>query len=99
MLLLLQERQVVSALALRGVHVVMGVTNMASGKEAKEATVKEIPTAKIEAMDGIGPQFVGIYEEVCIGVHFIRSSSESPHVGHVKDDRVNFLLLHSPSLS
>ncbi|KAE9451687.1 hypothetical protein C3L33_16417, partial [Rhododendron williamsianum] len=38
-------------LALRGVHVVMGVRNMASGKEAKEAMVKEIPTAKIEAME------------------------------------------------
>ncbi|KAF7131514.1 hypothetical protein RHSIM_Rhsim09G0199400 [Rhododendron simsii] len=38
-------------LALRGVHVVMGVRNMASGKEAKEAIVKEIPTAKIEAME------------------------------------------------
>ncbi|XP_058181955.1 short-chain dehydrogenase TIC 32, chloroplastic-like [Rhododendron vialii] len=38
-------------LALRGVHVVMGVRNMAFGKEAKEAIVKEIPTAKIEAME------------------------------------------------
>ncbi|KAI8540504.1 hypothetical protein RHMOL_Rhmol09G0268800 [Rhododendron molle] len=38
-------------LALRGVHVVMGVRNMASGNEAKEAIVKEIPTAKIEAME------------------------------------------------
>ncbi|KAI8540388.1 hypothetical protein RHMOL_Rhmol09G0259800 [Rhododendron molle] len=38
-------------LALRGVHVVMGVRNMASGKEAKEAIVKEIPTAKIESME------------------------------------------------
>lgn len=38
-------------LALRGVHVVMGVRNMSAGKEVKEAIVKEIPTAKVDAME------------------------------------------------
>ncbi|KAL7003444.1 Short-chain dehydrogenase TIC 32, chloroplastic [Sarracenia purpurea var. burkii] len=38
-------------LALRGVHVVMGVRNVAAGKEVKEAIVKEIPAAKIDAME------------------------------------------------
>lgn len=38
-------------LALCGVHVVMGVRNMASGNDVKAAIVKEIPTAKIEAME------------------------------------------------
>lgn len=37
-------------LALRGVHVVMGVRNMAAGKEVKEAIIKETPSAKIDAM-------------------------------------------------
>ncbi|KAF7116648.1 hypothetical protein RHSIM_RhsimUnG0020000 [Rhododendron simsii] len=37
-------------LALHAIHVPMGVRSMASGKEVKEAIVKEIPTAKIEAM-------------------------------------------------
>ncbi|RVX01906.1 Short-chain dehydrogenase TIC 32, chloroplastic [Vitis vinifera] len=38
-------------LALRGVHVVMGVRNMAAGQEVKEAIVKEIPTAKVDVME------------------------------------------------
>ena len=38
-------------LALRGVHVVMGVRNMEAAGEVKEAIVKEIPTAKIDAME------------------------------------------------
>ena len=38
-------------LALRGVHVVMGVRNMAAAKEVKEAIVTEIPTAKVDAME------------------------------------------------
>lgn len=38
-------------LALRGVHVIMGVRNMAAGKDVKEAIVKEIPTAKVDAME------------------------------------------------
>ncbi|GLU24287.1 hypothetical protein SLE2022_402350 [Rubroshorea leprosula] len=38
-------------LALRGVHVVMGVRNMATGREVKEAIIKEIPTAKVDAME------------------------------------------------
>ncbi|KAK9291340.1 hypothetical protein L1049_019285 [Liquidambar formosana] len=36
--------------ALRGVHVVMAVRNIAAGREVKEAIVKEIPTAKVDAM-------------------------------------------------
>ncbi|PRQ60130.1 putative very-long-chain 3-oxoacyl-CoA reductase [Rosa chinensis] len=38
-------------LALRGAHVIMGVRNMAAGKDVKDAIVKEIPTAKIDAME------------------------------------------------
>ncbi|GMY07242.1 short-chain dehydrogenase TIC 32, chloroplastic-like isoform X5 [Fagus crenata] len=38
-------------LALRGVHVIMGVRNMVAGKDAKEAIVKKIPTAKVDAME------------------------------------------------
>ncbi|XP_057446159.1 short-chain dehydrogenase TIC 32, chloroplastic-like [Lotus japonicus] len=38
-------------LALRGVHVIMGVRNMIAGKNLKEAIIKEIPTAKVEAME------------------------------------------------
>ncbi|KAK8497860.1 hypothetical protein V6N12_055710 [Hibiscus sabdariffa] len=38
-------------LALRGVHVVMGVRNVAAGRDVKEAIVKEIPTAKVDAME------------------------------------------------
>lgn len=37
-------------LALRGVHVVMAVRNMAAGGEVKEAIIKEIPTARVKAM-------------------------------------------------
>ncbi|KAG6746509.1 hypothetical protein POTOM_051050 [Populus tomentosa] len=38
-------------LALRGVHVIMGVRNMAAGRDVKEAIVKEIPLAKVDAME------------------------------------------------
>ncbi|XP_074319686.1 short-chain dehydrogenase TIC 32, chloroplastic-like [Silene latifolia] len=38
-------------LALRGVHVVMGVRNMAAGKDVKEAISRDIPSAKIDAME------------------------------------------------
>ncbi|KAI3471151.1 hypothetical protein Pfo_027814 [Paulownia fortunei] len=38
-------------LALRGVNVVMGIRNMASGKELKETIIKEIPAAKVDAME------------------------------------------------
>lgn len=38
-------------LAMRGVHVVMAVRNMAAGKDVREAIVKEIPVAKVEAME------------------------------------------------
>uniref|UniRef100_A0A803PJD5 Short-chain dehydrogenase TIC 32, chloroplastic n=2 Tax=Cannabis sativa TaxID=3483 RepID=A0A803PJD5_CANSA len=38
-------------LALRGVHVIMAVRNMAAGRDVKEAIVKEIPTAKVDAME------------------------------------------------
>ncbi|KAK6925837.1 Short-chain dehydrogenase/reductase SDR [Dillenia turbinata] len=38
-------------LAKRGVHVVMGVRNMAAGKDVKEAIVKEIPAAKVDAKE------------------------------------------------
>ncbi|KAJ4705997.1 Short-chain dehydrogenase TIC 32 chloroplastic [Melia azedarach] len=38
-------------LALRGVHVIMAVRNVAAGKNVREAIVKEIPTAKVDAME------------------------------------------------
>ncbi|KAK8583478.1 hypothetical protein V6N12_067750 [Hibiscus sabdariffa] len=38
-------------LALRGVHVVMGVKNMTAGREVKEAIAKRNPDAKIDAME------------------------------------------------
>ncbi|KAG6753536.1 hypothetical protein POTOM_043606 [Populus tomentosa] len=38
-------------LALRGVHVIMGVRNMASGRDVKDAMVKEIPAAKVDVME------------------------------------------------
>ncbi|XWS37861.1 hypothetical protein CRYUN_Cryun19dG0081700 [Craigia yunnanensis] len=38
-------------LALRGVHVVMGVRNMTAGREVKETIVKQNPKAKIDAME------------------------------------------------
>ncbi|KAF7821863.1 short-chain dehydrogenase TIC 32, chloroplastic-like [Senna tora] len=38
-------------LALRGVHVIMAVRNMISAKDVKEAIIKEIPTAKVDAME------------------------------------------------
>ncbi|KAL7183768.1 hypothetical protein ACSBR2_026027 [Camellia fascicularis] len=38
-------------LAMRGVHVIMGVRNMSAGKEVKNAISKEIPAAKIDAME------------------------------------------------
>ncbi|XP_065858289.1 short-chain dehydrogenase TIC 32, chloroplastic-like [Euphorbia lathyris] len=37
-------------LALRGVHVVMAVRNVETGREVKEAILKEIPSAKVEVM-------------------------------------------------
>ncbi|GLT35927.1 hypothetical protein SLA2020_103380 [Shorea laevis] len=38
-------------LAMRGVHVVMGVRNVAAGRDVKEAIVKENPSAKVDAME------------------------------------------------
>lgn len=38
-------------LALRGVHVVMAVRNVDSGKNVKETILKEIPSAKIDVME------------------------------------------------
>lgn len=38
-------------LALRGVHVVMGVRNVSTGKQVKESIVNEIPAAKVDAME------------------------------------------------
>nr|GEV21806.1 hypothetical protein [Tanacetum cinerariifolium] len=44
-------RETARVLALRGANVVIGVRNMAAGKQVQEAIVKEIPTAKVEAME------------------------------------------------
>ncbi|XP_061352841.1 short-chain dehydrogenase TIC 32, chloroplastic-like isoform X4 [Gastrolobium bilobum] len=38
-------------LALRGVHVIMGVRNMVAAKDVKEAILKEIPKAKVNVME------------------------------------------------
>ncbi|GKU89290.1 hypothetical protein SLEP1_g3447 [Rubroshorea leprosula] len=38
-------------LAMRGVHVIMGVRNVAAGLDVKEAIVKEIPSAKVDVME------------------------------------------------
>ncbi|KAF3432961.1 hypothetical protein FNV43_RR24063 [Rhamnella rubrinervis] len=38
-------------LALRGVHVIMGVRNMAAGKDVEESIVKQVPAAKIDTME------------------------------------------------
>lgn len=38
-------------LALRGVRVVMAVRNLEAGKKVKESIVKEIPKAKLDAME------------------------------------------------
>ncbi|XP_061364470.1 short-chain dehydrogenase TIC 32, chloroplastic isoform X1 [Gastrolobium bilobum] len=38
-------------LALRGVHVVMGVRNMIAAKDVRETILKEIPSAKVDAME------------------------------------------------
>ncbi|BAU02299.1 hypothetical protein VIGAN_11179800 [Vigna angularis var. angularis] len=38
-------------LAMRGVHVIMGVRNLITAKDVKEAILKEIPTAKLDYME------------------------------------------------
>ncbi|XP_051143839.1 short-chain dehydrogenase TIC 32, chloroplastic-like [Andrographis paniculata] len=38
-------------LALRGVHVIMAVRNLATGLETKEIITKQVPNAKVEAME------------------------------------------------
>lgn len=38
-------------LALRGVHVIMGVRNMAAAREVKEKISSDIPSAKVDAME------------------------------------------------
>lgn len=38
-------------LALRGVHVIMAVRNVATGREVQKVIVKENPTAKVDTME------------------------------------------------
>ncbi|BAT94236.1 hypothetical protein VIGAN_08082000 [Vigna angularis var. angularis] len=38
-------------LALRGVHVIMGARNMVAAKDVKETILKEIPSAKVDALE------------------------------------------------
>ncbi|XP_060203683.1 short-chain dehydrogenase TIC 32, chloroplastic-like [Lycium barbarum] len=38
-------------LALRGVHVIMGVRNISAGKQVKEAIIRDVPEAKIDALE------------------------------------------------
>lgn len=44
-------RETARVLALRGAHVVMGVRNVAAGKQVREAIINEIPTAKVDALE------------------------------------------------
>ena len=39
------------ALAIRGVHVIMGVRNVSSGEKVKELILKEAPSAKIDVLE------------------------------------------------
>ncbi|GFP91362.1 short-chain dehydrogenase tic 32 chloroplastic [Phtheirospermum japonicum] len=43
--------ETVRVLALRGVHVVMGIRNKSAGEKVKETIVNEIPAAKVDAME------------------------------------------------
>jgi len=36
---------------MRGVHVIMGVRNLVTAKDVKEAILKEIPSAKVDYME------------------------------------------------
>ncbi|XP_027358926.1 short-chain dehydrogenase TIC 32, chloroplastic-like isoform X1 [Abrus precatorius] len=38
-------------LAMRGIHVIMGVRNMSAAEDVKETILKEIPTAKVDVME------------------------------------------------
>ncbi|KAL3373739.1 hypothetical protein AABB24_005631 [Solanum stoloniferum] len=38
-------------LALRGVHVIMGVRNISAGEQVKETIIKDVPQAKIDALE------------------------------------------------
>ncbi|KAL3342124.1 hypothetical protein AABB24_026245 [Solanum stoloniferum] len=38
-------------LALRGVHVIMGVRNISAGRQVKETIIKDVPQAKIDALE------------------------------------------------
>ncbi|MCD7469703.1 Short-chain dehydrogenase TIC 32, chloroplastic [Datura stramonium] len=38
-------------LALRGVHVIMGVRNVSAGKQVKEAIIRDVPQAKIDSLE------------------------------------------------
>ena len=38
-------------LALRGVHVIMGVRNLSSGNNVKKAIVEEIPSAQVDVLE------------------------------------------------
>lgn len=44
-------KETARVLALRGVNVVMAVRNMAAGRDVREEIVKEIPSAKVDAME------------------------------------------------
>ncbi|KAL9409728.1 hypothetical protein AB3S75_048031 [Citrus x aurantiifolia] len=61
-------------LALRGVHVIMAVRNMAAGRDVKDAIVLQNPAAKVDVM-GFGSQFFGLCQEICIGFHRPGSST------------------------
>lgn len=44
-------KETARVLALRGVHVIMGVRNLSAGNSAKEEIIKEIPAAKIDTLE------------------------------------------------
>ncbi|KAL0341040.1 UNVERIFIED_CONTAM: Short-chain dehydrogenase, chloroplastic [Sesamum radiatum] len=74
-------------LALRGVHVIMGVRNMAAGKKVKETIVKQIPAAKVDAMELDLSSLASV--EICFRVYFLRSSIEHIDVSREQKLKLN----------
>ncbi|CAL5323208.1 unnamed protein product [Camellia sinensis] len=81
-------------LALRGVHVIMGVRNMGAGEEVKEAIANEVPAAKIDVMEldlssiASVRKFALDFASLGIGTHFMLSKDNielqfaTNHLGH-----------------
>ncbi|CAL5344018.1 unnamed protein product [Camellia sinensis] len=78
-------------LAMHGVHVVMGVRNMSSGKEVKEAILKEIPTAKVDAIEldlsslASVRKFVSEYNSLGLPLNLLMNYGNSIHAFYRQD--------------